>query len=359
MIERVKADARQMLKGMIRIPSVSFEEQGVSDYLFSLLSSWGLAPERIGLNIICRQPSHDDSRPSLLLCAHMDTVPANAEYTFDPYTPEQESKPGAICGLGSNDDGGSVCAMTAAFRMLRERQMPFNLVLAITTEEERSGPNGMRCLWDRLFSSCSMRAIVGEPTQMRAATSERGLLVLDGIAHGKSGHAARGEGINALYIALDDIDTLRSHNFSRVSPVMGEVHLNVTMIQAGSAHNVIPDECRFVVDIRPTEQYSNEQIVDELQALCRSELHPRNLSNRSSATYADSPLVKVAERLGIECFSSPTTSDWMRISCDAIKMGPGNSSRSHRADEYLMENELDEAISKYIEFIEEYGNTME
>lgn len=359
MIDTIKKEAAEMLRSMIRIPSLSFEEREVSDFLFSRFQTWGLEPERINFNIVCRQPSFEEGKPVLLLCAHMDTVPANAAYSFNAFEPVQQGKEDTIFGLGSNDDGGSVASMTAAFRLLREEKLPFNLCLAITAEEERSGPNGMRYLWEHLFSGMNMRAIVGEPTGMRAATAERGLLVLDGTAHGKSGHAARGEGINALYIAIDDIEKLRAHRFSRISPVMGEVHLNVTQINAGTAHNVIPDSCSFVVDIRPTEQYGNEEILEELQTLCRSELKPRNLANRSSATCPDSPLIRCCRDLGVETFSSPTTSDWMRLGCDAVKMGPGDSSRSHRADEYLLVSELEEAIDKYVKFIKHYGNTLE
>ena len=209
----------------------------------------------------------------------------------------------------------------------------------------------MTGLWDKRLSQIDY-AIVGEPTGMKAATSERGLLVIDTTAHGVSGHAARNEGKNALYIALEDIDRLRKHEFSKVSPKMGRVNLNVTQINAGSAHNVIPDRCDFVIDIRPTEQYSNEETLHELQEICESELKPRNLANRSSATKEDSPLQKTAERMGIETFSSATTSDWMRITCDAIKMGPGESSRSHRKDEFVYIDEVRNAIETYIEFIE-------
>ena len=195
---------------------------------------------------------------------------------------------------------------------------------------------------------------------MKAATSERGLLVLDGEAHGVSGHAARAEGVNALYIALDDIAALRAHRFTRHSPRMGDVRLNVTQIEAGSAHNVIPDLCRFVVDIRPTEQYTNTEILQELQALCRSSLKARNLANRSSATPEGSPLLAAARALGLEEFSSPTTSDWMRIGCEAIKMGPGDSARSHKADEYILTSEIQQAIETYTEYINNFhGNTLE
>ncbi|MBR2064379.1 MAG: peptidase dimerization domain-containing protein, partial [Bacteroidales bacterium] len=190
-------------------------------------------------------------------------------------------------------------------------------------------------------------------TGMKAATSERGLLVIDATAHGVSGHAARNEGINAIDIALDDIQALKSHVFDRISPRMGKVNLNVTQINAGTAHNVIPDTCTFVIDIRPTEQYTNEEILKELQDICKSDLKPRNLSNRSSATRDNSPLQRTAEEMGIETFSSPTTSDWMRIDCDAIKMGPGESSRSHKKDEFVFVKEIEDGIKKYIEFIEQ------
>ena len=211
----------------------------------------------------------------------------------------------------------------------------------------------MTGLWPQIKDQVDF-AIIGEPTGMKAATSERGLFVIDATAHGVSGHAARNEGINAIDIALEDIQALKKHEFAKVSPRMGKVNLNVTQINAGTAHNVIPDTCTFVIDIRPTEQYTNEEILNELQGICKSELRPRNLSNRSSATREDSPLQNIAEALGIETFSSPTTSDWMRIDCDAIKMGPGESSRSHKKDEFVFIDEIADGIKTYIEFIKRF-----
>lgn len=226
------------------------------------------------------------------------------------------------------------------------------MILVLTCEEERSGEGGMTGLWKSREVTADY-AIVGEPTGMKAATSERGLLVIDATARGVSGHAARNEGKNALYIALEDIERLRKHTFSKISPRMGKVNLNVTQINAGTAHNVIPDTCTFVIDIRPTEQYTNEEILQELQEICSSGLKARNLNNCSSATAEGSPLQRAAEALGIDTFSSPTTSDWMRISCDAIKMGPGESSRSHRKDEFVYVSEISHAIETYIDFINE------
>lgn len=355
----------ELLREMIRIPSLSFEEEAVSAHISGRLTEWGIPHERVHGNIIAVNKGYDPARKTLALDAHIDTVPANSGYTREPLEPGSDSE--TVFGLGSNDDGGSVVAMLAAFCHFYDRELPFNLMLTLSVEEERSGPDGARWIYapDGYLAQSGRYnmptwAIVGEPTCMRAATSERGLLVIDAQAHGVSGHAARGEGVNALYIALDDITKLRSYRFERISPVMGEVKLNVTQIEAGKAHNVIPDLCSFVVDIRPTEQYSNEQIMELLQAICSSELKARNLTNRSSATRSGSPLMKTARQLGIETFSSPTTSDWMRLHCDAIRMGPGDSSRSHRPDEYIRVDEITQGIDKYIEFIDKfYGNTLE
>ena len=348
-IEKLTAEAVELLREMVSIPSPSFHEDAVCSHISNWLTAKGVEHERVGNNIIAEHIV-DPSKPTLMLCAHIDTVVPCEGYTFDPYKPEN-CPTDMIQGLGSNDDGASAVSMIAAFRFFGTRTTIPNITLVLTCEEERSGKGGMTGLWGKRLNRIDY-AIVGEPTGMKAATSERGLLVIDATAHGVSGHAARNEGKNALYIALEDIERLRKHEFTKVSPKMGRVNLNVTQIYAGSAHNVIPDRCDFVIDIRPTEQYSNEEILQELQAICESELKPRNLANRSSATKEDSPLQKTAERMGIETFSSATTSDWMRITCDAIKMGPGESTRSHRKDEFVYIDEVRNAIETYIEFIE-------
>lgn len=351
-IERLTVEAVELLKEMISIPSPSFEEDAVCGYVCKWLTGHGVEHRRVGNNIIAEHIA-DPTRPTLMLCAHMDTVSPSPEYSFDPYKPENCPED-MVQGLGSNDDGASVVAMIAAYRYFTANaaNMKYpNLILVLSCEEERSGKNGMTGLWPELAQKVDF-AIVGEPTGMKAATSERGLLVIDATAHGISGHAARNEGENALYKALEDIERLRGHVFEKVSPRMGKVNLNVTQIKAGTAHNVIPDRCDFVIDIRPTEQYSNEEILNELQEICTSELKPRNLMNRSSATFEDSPLQKAAEALEIGTFSSPTTSDWMRITCDAIKMGPGESSRSHKKDEFVFVREIEDGIHTYIRFID-------
>lgn len=359
-------DAITLLREMVRTSSLSRQEEQVCRLISSSLDSWGIKHLVRRNNIIAVNKNYNPALKTLALDAHIDTVPANKGYTRDPFSPGDEKD--IIYGLGSNDDGGSVVSMIAAFRHFYEAVgLPFNLMLVLSCEEECSGPNGARWLYGEggyfeLEGELPMPewVIVGEPTGMKAAVSERGLLVIDAQAHGVSGHVARNEGVNALYIALDDINVLRQHRFSRYSELMGEVRMNVTMIQAGKVHNVVPESCDFVIDIRPTEQYTNAEILEELQGICKSTLKARNLSNRSSAVGPSSELLSRVKAMGIETFSSPTTSDWMLIRSDAIKMGPGDSTRSHKADEYIRVEEISEAIDIYISFIEHfYGNTVE
>ncbi len=347
-ISELTVEAVELLREMVAIPSPSFEEDAVCSHICRWITSKEIDHQRIGNNIIAQHIT-DPSKATLMLCAHIDTVSPSPEYSFDPYKPENCPED-MVQGLGSNDDGASVVSMIATYRYFTNEDESPNLILALTCEEERSGKGGMTGLWPQLARKVDF-AIVGEPTGMKVATSERGLLVIDATARGVSGHAARNEGCNALYKALEDIEKLRSHSFGKISPRMGKVNLNVTQINAGSAHNVIPDRCDFVIDIRPTEQYSNEEILAELQEICSSELKARNLANRSSATLEGSPLQKAAEALGLETFSSPTTSDWMRIGCDAVKMGPGDSARSHKKDEFVFIEEIRGGIETYIEFI--------
>src|SRR5574344_2887354 len=345
-------DYIQLLRNMVRTPSLSFKESEVCGVISDTLVSFGIEHEIRNGNIIALNRHFDRSKKTLALDAHFDPVPANNGYARDPFDPGDN--PDIVFGLGSNDDGGSVVSMIAAFRHFYEMELPFNLMLILSREEECSGNDGTRWMFSKggLFDSedgypVPDWMIVGEPTGMRAATSERGLLVIDAEAHVVSGHAARGEGVNALYIAIDDISTLRAFKFGKHSPIMGDVMLNVTQIEGGTAHNVIPDRCTFVVDIRPTEQYTNEEILSQLSSFCKSTLKARNLANRASATYEQSPLIEAARLCGIETFSSPTTSDWMRIRCDAVKMGPGDSARSHKKDEYVLCSEISSGIETY------------
>ena len=354
-----------ILRVLVATPSVSLKEEAAAAFLGKALDGLGIKYSNLRGNIVAINKKSDPSKPTLALDAHIDTVPANEGYTRSPFDSGED--PGIIYGLGSNDDGGSVVAMIAAFKEFYEDDLPINLMLVLNREEEVSGPDGDRWLYgqDGPFGPGKEFpmpdwVIVGEPTGMKAATSERGLLVLDGLAEGISAHAASGEGENALLKALDDISALRSHRFTRISPTMGEVKLNVTQIESGNAHNVIPDKCSFVVDIRPTEQYSCEEILSELQGLCKSKLSARSLDHQSSATPEASPLLKAVKALGIETYSSPTTSNWTLLRQDAIKLGPGDSSRSHKADEFILVSEIEEAIDIYIRLIRTfYGNTLE
>jgi len=360
-MNQLVSDSVELLRSIIPIQSFSSHEEKVWTLISSKLSGWGIDHKLCSGNIIAYNKKYDPSKPTLALDAHMDTVKPSGSYTRDPFDPGND--PEIIYGLGANDDGGSLVTMLAAFRHFYEADMPINLALVLSREEETSGPLGAELVYgpNGPFAAGSPKwCIIGEPTQMRAATSERGLLVLDGEAHGVSGHAARNEGVNALYIALDDISALRGHKFERKSTLMGDVKLTVTQIEAGSAHNVVPDLCKFVVDIRPTNAYRNEEILQECQALCKSTLKARSLLHASSATFDGSPLLKCLERCGVETFSSPTTSNWMITHRDSIKMGPGDSARSHKADEYILVSEIEDAFGKYIKFIENfYGNTLE
>lgn len=364
--------AKELLVEMLAIPSVSFREKERADFLYSYLcrraenlnctqeGAGRVVIGRCANNIVLYRDNFISGKPVLMLNSHIDTVGPASTYTFDPYSPFE--KDGRIYGLGSNDDGGSVVSQIGAFFYLNgerpgkapvgAQELNVNLMLVLTAEEERSGKDGM----NRFVNEFPLQpdfAIIGEPTGMEAAVAERGLLVIDGYAEGVSGHAARNEGVNALYIALDDINTLRNFRFGRKSPLMGDVKLTVTQLNCGTAHNVVPDKATFVVDIRPTEQYTNPEILEMLQKEVKSTLTARNLKNLSSATPGNCILMDTVRKLGIKVQISATTSDWMRFPRPAIKMGPGLSARSHKADEYIEVKEISEAIEGYINFIKE------
>lgn len=377
--------AVELLKQMIAIPSLTFEEERVAALVCSWLeqkenelkSKWGKTTAgfrtvRIKNNIVVVPEKIDPSLPTLMLNAHIDTVKAAESYSVDPFGALEQD--GRIYGLGSNDDGGCVVSMVHAFLHFIEKGNcsnrryldHINMILLLSAEEERSGNGGITCVMDILNGKanecCDVAnnlpeglkidfAIVGEPTSLRAAIAERGLLVIDATAHGVSGHAAREEGVNAIYKAIADIEKLKKYHFDKVSPTMGNVKLSVTQINAGTAHNVVPDSCSYVVDIRPTEQYSNLEIMELLQASVESVLKARNLKNRSSATPQEHILMKVVDALEIEKFVSPTTSDWMKLQIPAVKIGPGDSARSHKADEFIKITEIEAGIDLYINLV--------
>lgn len=346
----------EILKNMIAIPSYSREESGVADYICSWLDGEGIQYRRVKNNILLHFNCGIAGAPSLLLNSHIDTVKPSSKYTFDPFNPPHT--PETIYGLGSNDAGGCVVALLYTYKHFLNSGAPINLGVILSAEEECSGSDGIASLAQYIGESYDF-AIIGEPTQMRGAVGERGLLVLDGCAHGVTGHAARNEGINAISIAVRDIAALQNYKFDRISPAMGEIKLSVTQINAGTQHNVIPDTCTFVVDIRTTEQYTPTEIWEMLQEVCESTLTPRRLTNQSSATPQDHILLEGLKVAGIESFISPTTSDWMKIDIPAVKMGPGDSSRSHQADEYIYTKEIEDGIEGYIKYINTLGELIQ
>lgn len=338
----------ELLKGMISLPSATGQEREVADLISGFLRDRGVEPERIRNNIVCRNRFSDSSKPTLMLNSHIDTVLPVSGYTRNPYSPDIEGD--RLYGLGSNDAGASVVSLIATFLNFYNAELPFNLLLAISAEEERSGENGMRALIP-VIGEIDM-ALVGEPTGMDAAVGERGLVVLDCVAKGKSGHAARNEGINALYIALEDIDRLRNLRFPKVSDLLGDISLNVTMINCGTQANVIPDRCSFVVDVRTTDAYTNRETVDIIQSVVKSEVTPRSTRLSASAIDDNHPLVKAAVAVGARKYVSPTMSDMALMPFPSLKIGPGESSRSHSADEFVCLSEIDGAICKYAEIID-------
>ena len=342
-------EAVELLRRLIATPSTSRDESRTADLLFAFLEERGAAPERLHNNVFARSADFDPARPTLLLNSHHDTVRPAASYTRDPFTPTVEGD--RLYGLGSNDAGASVVSLARTFLTFREQSLPFNLLLALSAEEECMGEHGTRALLPAL-GPIDM-ALVGEPTRMRAAVGERGLVVLDCTAHGRAGHAARDEGINALYIAADDIAWLRGYRFERCSPLLGPIRMTATQIEAGTQHNVVPAECRFVVDVRTTDAYTNEETVEIVRRHMRSEAVPRSTRIRASAVAPEHPLVGAAAALGVERFVSPTTSDMALMAFPSLKMGAGDSARSHTADEYVLRSEVEQGVEGYIRYIAE------
>ena len=345
----------ELLCRLVSTPSVSGSEDGTADILYAFLAARGAEVNRLHNNVWAKATGFDSAKPTLLLNSHHDTVKPAGGYTFDPYAGRVEGD--KILGLGSNDAGGSLVSLIALFSHYSDTTaLPFNLILALTAEEETMGERGMRAMLAH-FAQLGIKvdmAIVGEPTAMHAAVGERGLVVLDGVATGKSGHAARNEGDNALYKAIEDVARLREYRFERVSSVLGNIKLSVTQIAAGRQHNIVPDSCTFVVDVRTTDAYSNEQTVELLQSAVKySTLTPRSTRVRASAIAESHPLVMAAVAAGRECFISPTTSDRALMSgIAALKIGVGESARSHTADEFVKISEIAQGVDIYCTILE-------
>lgn len=351
-IDHMTSQAVLLLQQLIATPSTSRNEDEASQLMCRWLTSRGMQPVRVGCNIYALTSPYDPSLPTVMLNSHIDTVAPAASYTRDPYKPSIEGD--CLYGLGSNDAGASLVSLCMAFDHFAHAPLGFNLLLAISAEEEVSGINGMRKLLPQIQRqgiNIDM-GIVGEPTGMNPAIGERGLVVLDCVAHGKAGHAARNEGINALYIALDDIDALRRFQFPECSPTLGPIKVTTTMIECGKAHNVVPDTCKFVVDIRTTDAYTNEATVELLQSIITSTATPRSTHLRASAISPDHPLVASAKACGGKPFVSPTMSDQALLPFPTLKIGPGESARSHTADEFVRISEISLGISTYIKIID-------
>lgn len=342
-INHLTHEATDLLIKMVSIPSVSREEKEVADFLEKVLSDYGLNPHRNGHNIWSICPTYDPSKPTLLLNAHIDTVKPTSSWTISPFSPVIED--GKLYGLGTNDDGASVVSLLQVYRQIIQSPQQYNIVFLASCEEEVSGKNGIEQVLP-LLPHIDV-ALVGEPTGMQPAIAEKGLIVIDVTAHGKSGHAARNEGENAIYKALDDIKWFRQFHFDKESPLLGPVKMSVTIIQAGTQHNVIPDQCKFTVDVRSNEFYSNEEIFKIICNHIQGEAQARSFRLNSSHITEDHPLVKRAIELGRIPFGSPTLSDQALMKFPSLKMGPGQSSRSHTANEYIELNEIKEAITLY------------
>lgn len=336
--------AIELLKRLIATPSVSRDEAAAADIIEAEFSRLGFMAKRVGNNVWAEAWEHDESKPTILLDAHIDTVKPNAQWSRDPFTPTIEGD--KLYGLGSNDTGGSLVAMIAAFSQLAKTEQSYNLIMLASAEEEVTGAGGVRAVLPELAKI--EFAIVGEPTGMNPAVAEKGLMVLDCTAYGVAGHAAREEGVNAIYKALKDIEWFRTHCFERVSPMLGPVKMSVTGVQAGTQHNVVPAECKFMVDVRVNECYQNEELLAEIRSNVECDVQPRSTHLNSSAIALDHPAVERLVAMGRKPFGSPTMSNQAVMPFTTLKLGPGDSARSHTADEYILLSEIAEAVEMYV-----------
>ncbi len=345
----LQADAIELLKQLIATPSFSKEEDNSSALIKTFLENHGISTSQHLYNVRATNKNFDVDKPTILLNSHHDTVKPNKGYRLDPFSPIE--KEGKLFGLGSNDAGGSLVSLIATFIYFNQKEdLKYNIVLAATAEEEISGQNGIETLLPQLGKIDF--AIVGEPTTMNMAVAEKGLMVLDCIANGRAGHAARGEGDNSIYTAIKDIEWFNSYKFDKVSDLLGPVKMSVTVIETDNkAHNVIPAQCRFVVDCRVNELYSFEEMLEVIRSNVQSEVKPRSTRLRSSAIALDHPLVKAGLKMGRSYYGSPTTSDKALMPFPALKIGPGDSARSHTADEYIYIDEIKEGIELYIQLL--------
>jgi acetylornithine deacetylase len=343
-------DAVNLLKQLIRTPSFSKEEDQTAAIIKAHLESSGIAAEQSGNNIIAKNKYFDASKPTVLLNSHHDTVKPNSNYTLDPFEPIE--KDGKLFGLGSNDAGGCLVSLISTFIYFYDKEnLKYNIMLVASAEEEISGYNGIEAVVKELPPIAF--AIVGEPTLLQMAVAERGLMVLDGIAYGKAGHAARNEGENAISKAIKDIEWFHSYQFEKVSPLLGPNKMSVTVIETeNKAHNVIPVICKYVIDVRVNELYSFEEVLAEIKQHIQSEIKPRSTRLRSTSISTEHPIIKAGLNMGKTMYGSPTTSDKALMPFPALKMGPGDSARSHTADEFIYLEEIEQGIEDYTKILE-------
>lgn len=347
-MREITKKAVDLLSRLIETRSYSGEEHETANILSNYLKHHGYEVNHKGNNVWARSNQHDSTKPTLLLNSHHDTVHATNKWVNDPF--KANLLEGKVIGLGSNDAGGPLVSLLHTFIELDNKEQPYNLVFLASAEEESSGKNGVPIVLDDLGTIDV--GVVGEPTSMDMAIAERGLVVLDCIAHGESGHAARGEGKNAIYLAMEDIEWFKSYRFEKESEVLGAINMTVTQINAGSLHNVVPDECSFVVDVRPNEYYSNAEIVDFIKEQVNCEVNPRSIHLNASGIQATHPMVQQAAALGIHTYGSKTMSDQVHMPFPTIKMGPGDTRRSHTADEYIYVDEIDAGIQIYLQLFD-------
>lgn len=348
-IKDLAGEAIILLQNLIFTPSFSKEEKNTAILIRHFMESHGIEVHQKNNNVWAVAPNHDEGAPTILLNSHHDTVKPSEGWDTDPFKPVIQE--GRLSGLGSNDAGASAVSLLATFLYLSKiPHLPYRLIVAITAEEEISGLNGISSILEELGSVDL--GIVGEPTGMEMAIAEKGLMVLDCVAHGKAGHAARNEGENAIYKALDDLQWIQNYAFPKVSPVLGPVKMTVTQINAGSQHNVVPDRCSFVVDVRSNECYSNQEILDNIKQNLKAEVTARSTRLNASGISMDHPIVQKGLGLGLGYYGSPTLSDQALMNFQTIKIGPGQSARSHTPNEYIMLEEIEEGIRIYIELLD-------
>ena len=349
-MEQSFSEQLELLKRLISTPRVTRSEQEASAVLKADMERHGYEPESIGLNLMCKPHHYDAAKPTLLLNSHIDTVKPVAGWTKDPFTPVVEDD--RLYGLGSNDDGAGLVSLLYTFYELDKKPQLYNPLFLATVEEEVNGINGMKLAVQSLPHIDV--ALIGEPTGMQPAVAEKGLMVLDFTVHGKAGHAARNEGINALYRATELIERLRTFSFDKVSDLLGQVKFTITMINAGTQHNVIPDTCTFTADVRTNELYSNHEVFDIISVMLPEwcEVKARSFNLNSSRIDLNHPLIRKCVSLGLKPFGSPTLSDQAVLDCPSFKLGPGESARSHTANEFIALSELEQAVPEYLKLLD-------